>query len=88
MTYQPYIYIDAHRLAEEIRRAPVKPGCLNIAGDRHIDEIEDELSACFRNCHLTLKAVDVLREMVKGRKIDCALSDTNANIVTILANAP
>lgn len=82
----PTIYIDAHRLAADIRTAHMKPVYADPLTSRHLSDIEDELNAVVRNCKLTLTAVDALRELVKARKIGLALSEDNMTIAKSLSN--
>jgi len=82
----PTIYIDAHRLAVDIRNAHMKHAYADPLMSRYLSDIEDELNAIVRNCHLTLTAVDALRELVKARKIGLALSEDNMTIAKSLSN--
>lgn len=85
MPNTPQIYIDAHRLASEIREAYMQHAYHDPRMSRHLSEIEQELDDAVKNCNLTLTAIDALRELIKARKIGLAMTEDNMSIAMALA---
>lgn len=86
-TAKPFLLIDASRLADEIRKAPISAATKSIMMDRSLLELEDELDELTKAAHLTLDALDSLRMLITARRLDVALSKDNPCIAQCLAEA-
>lgn len=82
---KPFLLINAHGLAAEIRKCPVSP-CKSVTMDRPLIEIESELDDLEKAAQLSIKAITALRMMAQARRLDLAMCRDNQQIAEELAN--